>query len=191
MSTPSLGDAVMSLTGYQIADEKIRLACSRRVYPETVDDIDTVTSGSMSPDLGHMWRQGCPQSPELEGELELGSVDEDEEGDNSGSADEKENEGLEDFLKQVKVHCGFWFVSSSHQPMSLKCARQDSGGIQQDCSVPLPFFLMKKAEKDESEPLPEWPSLTFDYKPIFGFDLGVFRPVSSPAAVDTNSREWS
>ena len=38
------------------------------------------------------------------------------------------------------------------------------------------FFLMKK-ENDKSEPLPEWPSLKFDYRPIDGFDLGVFGPV--------------
>ena len=48
-----------------------------------------------------MWRQGCLKSPEWEGELELGSVDEDEEGDNAGSAAENEDEGLENYLKQV------------------------------------------------------------------------------------------
>ena len=61
-----------------------------------MDDID-----SLSPDLGEMWRQGCPKSPEWEGELELGSADEDEEGDNAGSADDNEDEGMEDYLKQV------------------------------------------------------------------------------------------
>ena len=70
-------------------------------YPKTVDDIDSLSSGSMSPDLGEMWRQGCPKSPEWEGELELGSADEDEEGDNAGSADDNEDEGMEDYLKQV------------------------------------------------------------------------------------------
>ena len=30
LETPSLSDAVVSLKGYQIADERIRLACSTR-----------------------------------------------------------------------------------------------------------------------------------------------------------------
>ena len=55
----------------------------------------------MSPDLGEMWRQGCPKSPEWEGELELGSADEEEEGDNAGSSDEIEDEGLKDYLNRV------------------------------------------------------------------------------------------
>ena len=66
-----------------------------------MDDIDSLSSGSLSPDLGEMWRQGCPKSPKWEGELELGSADEDEEGDNAGSADDNEDEGMEDYLKQV------------------------------------------------------------------------------------------
>ena len=36
------------------------------VHLESVDDIDTVSSGSISPDLGEMWRQGCPKSPGLQ-----------------------------------------------------------------------------------------------------------------------------
>ena len=63
--------------------------------------VDSLSSGSMSPHLGGMWRQGCPRRPEWEGELELGSADEEEEGDNAGSADENEDEGLEDYFKQV------------------------------------------------------------------------------------------
>ena len=95
--TPFLGDASISL----VADEKIRLACSTREYTETVDDIDLLSSGSISPDLGDMWRQGCPKSQEWEGELELDSADEDDEAGNAGSADEIEDEGLKDYLKQV------------------------------------------------------------------------------------------
>ena len=35
---------------------KLPMKNTRRLYPETVDDIDSVSSGSMSPDLGDMWR---------------------------------------------------------------------------------------------------------------------------------------
>ena len=80
METPSFGDAVISLTGYQIDDEKIRQACSTRGHFESVDDIDAVPSGSMSPDFGDVWRQGCPESPEWESELERDSADEEKEG---------------------------------------------------------------------------------------------------------------
>ena len=72
-----------------------------------MDDIDTLSSGS--PDLGDVWRQGCPESPEWESELELGSVAEHEEGNNAGSADENEDEGLEDYLKQV-IESPLWVL---------------------------------------------------------------------------------
>ena len=88
----------MSLTGYQIADEK--KACSTKGYPETVDDIDKVSSWSKSPDLGDLWRQGCPKCPEWEGELELDSTEE-EEGNNASHEEEIEGEGWEDHLKQM------------------------------------------------------------------------------------------
>ena len=66
----SLGDAAISL----VADKRIRQFFSIRGYSETVDDIDSMACGSMSQDLG----EGCPESPEWEGELELGSAVEDE-----------------------------------------------------------------------------------------------------------------
>ena len=56
-----------------------------------------------------LWCQGCPKSPEWEGELELGSADEDEEEDNAGSADENEDERLEDYLKQV-IQSPLWVL---------------------------------------------------------------------------------
>ena len=40
----------------KIADEKIRQACNTREHLESVDDNETVSSGSMPPDLGDMWR---------------------------------------------------------------------------------------------------------------------------------------
>ena len=57
-------------------------------------------AGACLPTWGESWRQGCPQSPEWEGELELDSAEE-EEGDNAGSADKDVDEGLEDYLKEV------------------------------------------------------------------------------------------
>ena len=52
------------------------------------------------------------------------------------------------------------------------------------------FFQMKEEANDKSDPFPEWPGLTSDYKQIYGYDLGVFGPIYSPAAADTSSGEW-
>ena len=40
---------------------------------EVIDDNTCDSSGSMSPCLGVMWREGCPKSPDWEGDVELGS----------------------------------------------------------------------------------------------------------------------
>ena len=42
------------------------------------DDGDSVSSGSMSADLGEMWRYGCPKSPDWDGDVELDSVDQED-----------------------------------------------------------------------------------------------------------------
>ena len=53
----------------------------------------------MSPDLDHMWRQGCPVSPQWEGELELGSDDEHDDGYAAGDSDV--NVGPKDYVNEV------------------------------------------------------------------------------------------
>ena len=41
-------------------------------------------------------------------------------------------------------------------------------------------------------PLPEWPSLRFDYRQNFGFDNGMFEPGRLPdLAAFGDSREWT
>ena len=44
------------------------------------------------------------------------------------------------------------------------------------------FFLMAKNGGEEAAPapLPEWPSLRFDYRRNFGFDNGMFEPGRLP-----------
>ena len=89
----SHGEAVISL----VADERIRQLFNTRGYSENVDDIDSMSSGSMSPDLGDMWRQWHPLSPQWEGELELGVDD-----DLSDNACERgDDEGLKDHLSET------------------------------------------------------------------------------------------
>ena len=45
-------------------------------YPELADDNASMSSGSMSPDLGEMWRYGCTKSPDWDSEVEVCSVEE-------------------------------------------------------------------------------------------------------------------
>ena len=108
LEPPSFENAVMSLTGFQIADGKVQQGCSTGRYHQTVDDSDSVSSGSMSPDLGDLWRQGCSQSPEWEGEWELDFTEE-EEGEVASHEEEIEGEGLEDYLKQV-IESQLWVL---------------------------------------------------------------------------------
>ena len=52
------------------------LADSTPGYSEFDDDGDSVPSGSMSPDLGEMWRYGCPTSLDWDSEMEVNFVEE-------------------------------------------------------------------------------------------------------------------
>ena len=47
------------------------LADSTQGYPEFDGDGDSVSRGGMSPDLGEMWRYGCPKSPDWDSEVEV------------------------------------------------------------------------------------------------------------------------
>ena len=62
----SLGEAATTL----IADERTRQIFIARCYSDR-DDIDSMSSGSMSPDPSDTWHQGLPMSPQWEGGLEL------------------------------------------------------------------------------------------------------------------------
>ena len=64
----SLGEAVFSL----VAEERIRQLFTTSGHSEHVDGIHSMSSGSMSPDLGEMRHQGYPDSPQWDGGLELG-----------------------------------------------------------------------------------------------------------------------
>ena len=62
----SLGEATTKLMN----DVRIRENIINKRYCER-DDPDSMSSGSMFPDLGDTWHQGLPISPRWEGELEL------------------------------------------------------------------------------------------------------------------------
>ena len=71
----SLGEAAMTL----IADARIRELFFTRSYSDC-DDVDSMSSGRVSPDLCDTWHHVLPMSPQWEGELELGSDDDYEDG---------------------------------------------------------------------------------------------------------------
>ena len=49
--------------------------CFRWVdFQGDVDDNVSVTSGSMSLDLGDMWKHGCPKSPDWDGDIDVWPV---------------------------------------------------------------------------------------------------------------------
>ena len=75
------------------------------------ESIDSMSSGSVSPDLGEMWRQGYPVSPQWEGELKMDSDVENEnenENDDSDEAGDSADDGLKDYLSQVSDSL-LWF----------------------------------------------------------------------------------
>ena len=71
----SFGEAVMA-SGYQVAEKQLHLADSTRGDIEFNDDGDSISSGSMSPDLREKWRYACPKSPDWDSEIEMNSVEE-------------------------------------------------------------------------------------------------------------------
>ena len=60
-----------------VADERIRQIFITWGY-SVRDDIDSMSSGSMSPDLGDTWHHGLPMSPQWECGLELDSDNDNE-----------------------------------------------------------------------------------------------------------------
>ena len=138
------GEAVISL----VADERIRQLFNTRGHAEKVNDIDSMSSGSMSPDLGDIWRQWHPVSPKWEGELELG-FDEDI-SDNAG--ERGDDEGLKDHLSETS-ESPLWvsildFLTLLDVLVMRTAGPRWNHAKQYGSCAALWFFLL---EKDESE----------------------------------------
>ena len=97
------------------------------------------------------------------------------EGNVASHEEEIEGEGLEDYLKQV-IESPLWilvcdfFTSADFLEMRTTGLKWNIARLYGSFAE-LWFFLMKEEANDQSEPLTEWPGLTFDYKQIYGFDL--------------------
>ena len=80
--------------------------------------------------------------------------------------------------KWSRAHCGFWFATSSLQPMSLKCALQDTSGMLQDHTVPLPncgsfsWEKMKMINLSPSQSGPDWNLTTARFTGLILVSLG-------------------
>ena len=131
------------------AETQLYLADSTWGYPEFNDDGDFVSSGSMSLDLGEMWRYGCPRSPDWDSELDMNSVEEEEE----------ERESVMDHLRRVTERASVreFLTSDDGLYMRTTAMKWNIAGL---CGpfAELFFFLLKKDGKDR--PLP--PSTTVE-----------------------------
>ena len=150
----SLGEAVFSL----VSEERIRQRFSPRGHSENTDGIDSMSSGSMSPDRGDVCRKGYPGSPQWEGKLELGSNDDDD----RDKASDSDDDDLKDYISVVSegplwVSTRDFLTPPDVLVMRTAGAKWNHAKLNGSFAA-LWFFLMSKDESEvESEPLTEWP----------------------------------
>ena len=159
-----------------LADEQIRDLFTNQRYAEC-HFINTMSNGSMSPDLSEMWRQGYPVSPQWEGELELDSAsdydNENNEVDVSVTYDHSTERSPKDNVSAARESSLWILIRDSICPPDVLClpaaGRRWNDAKLYDELVALWFFLMtNKEDTSAAVPLPEWPSLCFDYRQNFG-----------------------
>ena len=78
-------DTLVALSGNQTAEAQLYQADKTRAYPGYASDNASISSGSLSPDLGEMWKYGCPRSLDWDSEGS-GEIDD--------GAEEKEGERI-------------------------------------------------------------------------------------------------
>ena len=126
----SLGEAATNLMN----DVRIREIFINRGYCEC-DGVDSMSSCSLSSDLGDTWHHGPPTSPRWAGGLELGTNDHSEttaeEECEDWSSDEKQ-QGITS-VKCEKALFGLHSVTVSLWPMCLSYARRVQSGIMLNC----------------------------------------------------------
>ena len=62
---------MLALSGNQVAEAQLYQADSTWDHTELADENASISCGSMSPDLGEMWRYGCPKSPDWDSEMDV------------------------------------------------------------------------------------------------------------------------
>ena len=158
-----------------LADEQIRDLFTNQRYAEC-HFINTMSNGSMSPDLSEMWRQGYPVSPQWEGELELDSAsdydNENNEVDVSVTYDNATERSPKDNVSAARESSLWILIRDSICLPDVLCLRAAGKGWNDaklyDELAALWFFLMtNKEDTSAAVPLPEWPSLCFDYRQNF------------------------
>ena len=118
-----------------VADETIRQLFITRGHSER-DDIDSMSSGSVPPDLGDTWHQGLPMNPQWEGGLELNSdndCEDENEYQDDGSFEEFDSDpesGPKDYIGEVS-ESSQWvrFVTTLLRPIFWSCVQLDQSGI--------------------------------------------------------------
>ena len=123
----SIGEAVLSL----FAEERIRQLFTAWGHSGR-EGIDSMSGGSMSPDLGEMWRQGYPVSPQWEGGLELDSDDdnenENENNDSYEAGDSADEGGPKDYISEVSERSQWASIRDYLTPPDVLIMR--TGGLK-------------------------------------------------------------
>ena len=165
-----------------VADETIRQLFITRGHSER-DDIDSMSSGSVPPDLGDTWHQGLPMNPQWEGGLELNSdndCEDENEYQDDGSFEEFDSDpesGPKDYIGEASESSLWASIRDYLTPPDILVLRT-AGSKWNNAKfygefAALWFFLMTK---DGSE----WPSTCSDYRPNFVFGNGGFEPGRLP-----------
>ena len=93
------------------------------------DGTDSMSSGSMSPDLGEMWSQGYHVGPQWEGELELNSASDydydnvNEEDDSFVARDHATESGPKDYVSAVRESSLWILMRDSLSPPDVLVLR--------------------------------------------------------------------
>ena len=133
------------------------------------DDLDSMSSGSMSPDLGDTRHQGSSLSPQWEGELELelntaSDYDNDSKENDSGTAgDSIAWRDLTDSISIVREYSVWNLIRDSLCPPDVLRLRTIGRGWNDaklyGDSAALWFFLMTNKDETPATQLLEWPCL--------------------------------
>ena len=140
-------------------------------------DMNTMSNGNMSPDLGEVWRQGYLVSPQWEGELELDSASDCdiayEEDDRLVARNHAAENGPKEYISVVRERSLWILIRDSLSPPDVLVLRT-AGSKWNNAKLygefaALWFFLLTKDESGGRDPvtLPEWPSLCFDDRQNF------------------------
>ena len=145
------------LDGKSSSRNTLHEANSTWEHTEAADDNDSVSRGSMSPDLGDMRRYGCLEGLDWDGDVALDSVEEEE---------EEDRKNVEDRLRQV-IESSLWalvrdFLTSDDVLYTRTTGIKWNIARLYGPFAKLFFFTLQRDGQARPVPLPEWPRFRYD-----------------------------